>query len=313
MKIYLLSLGLLLAAGFVGCGKGTAPADKGDSKLQIVATTMMVTDMVRAVGGDRVNVNGLMGPGVDPHLYKPVASDMAKLRGADVVFYNGLLLEGKMSELLQKKTEGKGRAFALADGMDHSALLAPDDGGDHHDPHIWGDVALWASCVPVVVDGLSTIDPEGAEYYKANGEVYLETLAVLDAWVKEKVKLVPEDQRVLITSHDAFNYLGKAYGFNVVAVQGISTTTEPGLGDITKTVDFIKQHKVKAIFVESSVNPATIERISQDAGVAIGGELFSDAMGTPGVEHTVDGETYDEGTFPGMIMYNINTIISALK
>jgi manganese/zinc/iron transport system substrate-binding protein len=305
---------ILLSLAVVSCGNKTeTKSDAGDGKLKVVATTMMVADMVRAVGGDRTEVSGLMGPGVDPHLYKPVASDMSKLRAADIVFYNGLLLEGKMSELFSKMSEGERRAYAVSDAIDHSRLIAPEEEGAHSDPHVWGDVAMWAECVDIVVGGLSAAKPEHADFFAANGKAYEEKLKTLDAWAKEAVKAVPEDQRVVITSHDAFNYLGRAYGFTVVAVQGISTVTEAGLGDITKTVDFIKTHKVKAIFVESSVNQATIKRISDDAGVSIGGELFSDAMGTPGTMHEVDGDSYDEGTFEGMVKHNIYTIVDALK
>ena len=214
-----------------------------------------------------------------------------------------------MSGLLSKKDN----AYAFGDAIDHAQLIEPEEEGGHHDPHIWGDLSLWSACLQVVLDGLTSVDPEGVAVYDVNASAYRQKLEQLDAWVKTQVAQVPEDQRVLITSHDAFNYLGRAYDFKVVAVQGISTVAEPGLGDITKTVDFIKQHGVKAIFVESSVNQATIKRISTDAGVSIGGELFSDAMGTPGEMHDVNGEQYAEGTFKGMVKHNINTIVNALK
>ena len=296
---------------FLGCGSGgpSNTVEREPTTLSIVATTTMVADMVQAVCGDRAEVISLMGPGVDPHLYKPVASDLAKLRAADAIFYNGLMLEGKMSELLAARD----RAFPVTEMVDASKLIAPEEGGDHHDPHLWGDIALWAECVAGVSNSLCAMDPDGIKIYEINAASYIQDLLALDRWVKDKVSEVPENHRVLITSHDAFNYLGRAYGFEVVAVQGISTVAEAGLGDITKTVDFIKSHEVKSIFVETSVNKAMIMRIAEDAGVGIGGELFSDAMGAPGTMHSVGGETYDEGTFEGMVKHNVNTIVSALK
>lgn len=289
------------------------PDDRARGAIYLVTTTTMVRDMVQAVAGEGAIVEELMGPGVDPHLYKPVASDMARLRKADAVFYSGLLLEGKMEHLFKKMQKRGDPVFAITATLERNRLLKPAEFEGHYDPHVWGDVSLWRTCVPEVVKGLCIVDPSKAASYRSNGERYMKALQDLDAWVKKRVALVPELSRILVTSHDAFNYFGKAYGFRVVAVQGISTVTEAGLADIVKMVDFIRDQNVKAIFVESSVNPAAIERISEDAGVRVGGSLFSDAMGTPGRMHGVGLDRYDEGTFDGMIKYNVNTVVEALK
>ena len=289
------------------------PQSPAQADIYLVTTTTMVRDMVQAVAGKGAVVEGLMGPGVDPHLYKPVASDMARLRKADGVFYSGLLLEGKMEHLFKKMQRRGDPVFGVADSLESKHLLKPAGFEGHYDPHVWGDVLLWRTCVPEVVKGLCMVDPAKAVTYRSNGQRYMKALQELDEWVKQRVELVPESSRILVTSHDAFNYFGRAYGFRVVAVQGISTVTEAGLADIVKMVDFIKDQRVKAIFVESSVNPAAIKRISEDAGVRVGGSLFSDAMGTPGRMHGIGIARYDEGTFSGMIKHNVNTIVEALK
>lgn len=282
-------------------------------QVNVVTTTSMLTDLVQAIGGERVQVQGLMGPGVDPHLYKATAGDVTKLQRAQVIVYHGLMLEGQLAELFKKlKTTGR-PVVAVGDAVPAEKLLHPDGAAGHADPHIWGDAELWALCVDPVVKALTAVDPAGAEHYSKRGDAHRAELAALHAWARERAKAVPESQRILITSHDAFNYLGRAYGFQVVGVQGISTVTEAGLGDIVKVIDFIKQKGVKAVFVESSVPKAAIERISKDSGAKIGGELFSDALGTPGKKETVAGETYDEGTVVGMLKHNINTVVEALK
>jgi manganese/zinc/iron transport system substrate-binding protein len=279
-------------------------------KPAVVATTSMLADTVRAVGGDRVDVHALMGPGVDPHLYKATANDVAKLQRAKLIIYNGLMLEGQMGELLGRLAKGR-KVLAVGETLPADRLLGGD--GNHPDPHIWGDAELWSLCVAPIAKALTDLDPAGAADYAARAESHKAELLKLHAWAKQRAQEVPADRRILITSHDAFNYLGRAYGFQVVGVQGISTVTEAGLADIVKITDFIRQKGVKAIFVESSVPRATIDRISRDSGAKIGGELFSDATGTAGKMQTVNGETYDEGTVIGMLKHNINTVVGALK
>jgi manganese/zinc/iron transport system substrate-binding protein len=281
--------------------------------LQVVTTTTMVTDLVTHVGGERVVITGLMGAGVDPHLYKPTASDVTKLKNAEVVFFSGLHLEGRMAELFERLGKGGKKVFAVTSTIPKARLLRPAEFEGHFDPHVWGDAELWSMCIESVVKGLSEADPAGADGFAKRGADYKAELGTLHQWALKRAAELPEKQRILITSHDAFNYLGRAYGFKVVGVQGISTVTEAGLADVSKVVDFIKSNAVRAIFVESSVPRAAIERISKDSGAKIGGELFSDAMGTPGTKVTLQGETYDEGTYNGMLKHNINTVVEALK
>jgi manganese/zinc/iron transport system substrate-binding protein len=283
------------------------------AKMNVVTTTTMVTDMVKEVGGDRVSVVGLMGPGVDPHLYKPASGDVVKLQRAKVIFYSGLMLEGRMSDLFFRMARSGKKVYAVTESIPEKDRLEPPEFEGHWDPHVWGDPTLWSKCIATVVEGLSQGDPAGRPYYTKRGLGVVESYKDVHQWALKRIAGIPKKQRVLLTSHDAFNYFGKAFGFQVVAVQGLSTVTEAGLADIAKTVDFIKSKKLKAIFVESSVNPAAIERVSKDAGVKIGGELFSDACGKPGEMHEGHGEKYDVGTFVGMVKHNINTIVDALK
>ncbi len=304
--------GLLGAAvlGLAGAGcdaKGRAPEAAG--ALRVTATTTMVADLVRQVGGDRVTVSALMGPGVDPHLYKATASDVAKLTQARAVFYNGLVLEGKMQEVMVKMARSHVHVYAVTESIPREQLLEPAAFEGHYDPHVWFDVRLWKACVDTVEKGLAAADPAGRDHYAARAAQVRLEMDALHQWALAKSQELSPEQRVLVTSHDAYNYFGAAYGFKVVGLQGISTVTEAGLADFTKLVDFIKRHKVKAIFVESSVPPDAIARIAQDAGVKVGGELFSDAMGTPGQR---EGD-YDLGTYEGMIKHNLTTLVEALK
>jgi len=255
-----------------------------------------------------VDVQGLMGPGVDPHLYKATATDVTKLQQADVVFYSGLLLEGKMQDVLTKLARKK-IVYAITETIPEDKLLEPPEFSGHYDPHVWFEIPLWTTCVDTVVKGLSEFDPDSKDYYQKRGAEYKTRLKELHAWALKRAGELPAEKRILATSHDAFNYFGRAYGFKVVGLQGISTVTEASLADLVKMVEFIKKNDVKAVFVESSVPHKTIERVSQDAGVKIGGELFSDATGTPGqIENG-----YDLGTYEGMIKHNLNTIVNALK
>ena len=250
-----------------------------------------------------------MGPGVDPHLYKATASDVRKLQRADVIFYNGLFLEGKLQSILERMGKSGRFVEAISVGIRHNRLLEPGEGGGHPDPHIWFDTSLWAECIPTVVATLSQAAPESADYFKTQGQLVQAEMLELHQWVLSKVSELPKAKRILVTSHDAYGYFGRAYGFTVVGLQGISTVSEAALADMARLVDFIRENQVKAIFVESSVPHATIERIATDAKVAIGGELFSDAMGTPGqIENG-----YDLGTYDGMVRHNVTMIVEALK
>jgi manganese/zinc/iron transport system substrate-binding protein len=250
-----------------------------------------------------------MCPGVDPHLYKATASDVRKLQRADVIFYNGLFLEGKMQSILERMAKGGRAVAAITRDLDHHRLLDPGDNSGHPDPHIWFDTALWTECIPVVVETLSAVAPAEADYFATQGEQVATEMAALHTWVQAKADELPPEQRILVTSHDAYGYFGEAYGFQVVGLQGISTVSEAALADMARLVDFIKERGVKAIFVESSVPHTTIERIATDAAVTIGGELFSDAMGTPGDIRN----GHDLGSYDGMVRHNLTTIVEALK
>ncbi len=308
MKLVFLSL---LVLGVVSCGKQSPEGSLSDG-VDVVATTTMIADMVRVIGGNDIRVEALMRPGVDPHLYKASPADMSTLNRAKVIFYNGLLLEGKMERLFTRLAKDGKQVHAVAEALPKEQLLEPDDTEGHPDPHIWGDASLWAQAVPVVVDGLSKAFPENAEGFAQRGDAYREQLESLHQWAQARLQTIPEGKRKLVTSHDAFAYFGRAYQMDVIGVQGISTASEPSVADRTRMVDFIKVHQIPAIFVESSVNATLIEQIGKDANVTIGGELFSDAMGEPGVTETVGGETYDVGTYVGMLKHNVNTVVKAL-
>jgi manganese/zinc/iron transport system substrate-binding protein len=294
---------LLVACG--GTGQGGAQAANG--RLQVVTTTGQVADIVRNVGGERVDVAPLMGPGVDPHLFVASEGDVERLQQADVIFYNGLFLEAQMADVLGQIGERK-PSIPVADSIDPALLLPWAQYADEYDPHIWFDVALWMKATEVVRDTLIEADAANADTYNANATAYLETLRQLDAYVKEQAARVPADQRVLITAHDAFHYFGRAYGFEVRGLQGISTASEASTADVRALADFIVERQIPAIFVESSVPVRNVEALQAavaDRGfeVEIGGELYSDALGSP------DG---DAGTYTGMVRHNVDTIVGAL-
>lgn len=277
--------------------------------IRVTATTGMVGDLARNIGGDRVSVEALMGPGVDPHLYKATAGDITKLREADLVLYSGLALEGKMGDLFVKLSRGNPNVVAVTEEIDTSKILEPAAFLGHYDPHLWFDVSLWKEASDRVLLALEGMDPDGLKIYRANHKKYVVQLEALHRAVAKKGAELPKEKRILVTSHDAYNYFGRAYGFTVVGLQGISTVTQAGLADIAKMVDYIIANKVKAIFVETSVLPKAIERVQADCRargweVAIGGELFSDAMGAAGTK---------EGTYIGMVEHNIDTVVNALK
>jgi manganese/zinc/iron transport system substrate-binding protein len=297
---------LLCALLLAACGTPEQRAD--DGLINVVCTTGMVADLAANIGGDRVAVTGLMGPGVDPHYFKASQGDLARMTAADLVLFNGLFLEGKMEEIFEKMARGK-KVLAVTGGIPEDALRRPPELEGNYDPHIWFDVSLWAQTIDGVVASLSEVDPEGKAVYRENGARYRRELETLHQWVIDQVAQIPEDGRVLITAHDAFGYFGMAYGIEVVGLQGISTVAEYGVHDVTQLVDQIVARQVKAIFVESSVPARSIEAVKEgclDRGfqVAIGGTLYSDAMGGP--ESGAD-------TYVGMVKSNVNTIVGALK
>ncbi len=279
----------------------------------MVASTTMVADLARVIGGDAVEVIGLMGAGVDPHMYQVPSRALVDIKKAGLIFYNGLRLEGKSDEIYESQ-RGRGAAVvAVAEVLEEGELIEPEDAAGYADPHVWGDVSLWSKCAEGVVEALVELDPDGADGYRSRAEAYREELAELHSWAKGRVAEIPEGQRVLVTSHDAFGYFGRAYGLEVVGLQGISTDGEISLAAVAELTDLIKERGLKAIFVESSVNQQAIRRIAEDAGVEIGGELFSDALGAVGEMETADGMEYDLGTYTGMIRHNVNTVVDALR
>lgn len=273
-----------------------------------VATIGMVADVVRHVGGGCVEVTQLMGPGVDPHLYRASEGDVLTLLDSDLVFYSGLHLEARLAEIFERMGEsGIKTAIAVADDIPPERRLN-DPQYNQADPHAWMDVELWSYTVGAARDGLSAHDPAHADYYAANADAYLAELAALDAYIHEQIQRVPEQQRVLVTAHDAFQYFGHGYAIEVFAPQGITTATEAGVNDIRRTIELLVSRGIPAVFVESSVPPDIVEAIiagaaAQGHEVRIGGELFSDAMGANGTP---------EGTYIGMIRHNVDTIVSAL-
>ncbi|MDN3491691.1 metal ABC transporter solute-binding protein, Zn/Mn family [Winogradskyella bathintestinalis] len=282
---------------------------KDNGKLNVVTTTTMITDLVKNIGGDSVNVQGLMGSGVDPHLYKASEGDVSKLVNADIIFYNGLHLEGKLVEVFEKMGSATKTPIALADQIDKTTLIGSDYFASNYDPHVWFDINYYKQFAQKVTAILSEKDKENASKYEENKSNYVARLEELQNKVKQIIETLPKEKRVLVTAHDAFNYFGKAYGFEVVGLQGLSTATEAGVQDVQKLATFIIDKQIKAIFVESSVPKRTIEALqaavkSKGHNVEIGGTLYSDALGTTG---TV------EGTYIGMFEYNVNTIVNALK
>jgi manganese/zinc/iron transport system substrate-binding protein len=312
MKICLAVCGGLLVLLGVGCQN---QREESDGRPLVVATVTMVRDLVIEVGGERVRVEGLMGPGVDPHTYKPRPRDSGLLEVADAVFYSGLHLEGKMQESLEQLAGRRSGIHAVTDGIPKELLLEPqEDFEGHHDPHVWGDPELWKETIKMVVAGLSEMDPEGAEEYAKRGALYEERLMELKQWALTRVAEVPEDKRLLVTSHDAFFYFGRGFGFEVRGLQGVSTVSEAGLKDRAELVKFIREKGIRTIFPETSVNPKAIAAVAAEAGVtASKAELFSDAMGMAGDVETAGGESYDKGTYVGMVKHNVNSIVEGLK
>jgi len=294
-----------LAVGATGCGD--AGERRRDGPLSVVATTGMVADAAARIGAGRVRVVGLMGPGVDPHLYKASEGDVRRLQEADLVLYNGLHLEARMGEVL-------GHLGADRPTRDVASAVATDDlravpgFSGAHDPHIWFDVRLWRDAVVAVGEALAAVDPDGAAEYRRHLDAYRAELDSLDAWVRRRTATVPEPARVLATAHDAFGYFGRAYGFEIRALQGISTATEAGTRDVQDLAAFLADRRVPAVFVESSVPPRTVEALqaavcARGHEVRIGGSLYSDALGDP------DGPA---ATYVGMVRANVMTIVEAL-
>jgi manganese/zinc/iron transport system substrate-binding protein len=313
---------LLLGAMLAGCNSSGAGSHEGhdhaagehrftysgSGPIKVVTTIGMINDIVKNVGGAHVQTQALMGAGVDPHLYKATPGDLKKLNNADVIFYNGLHLEGKMADILEKM-ETRKPSIAVVGSLPKGELLKFEAAPEFPDPHVWFDVKKWIFAANVVRDELVEFDAKNADAYKTNADAYIAKLEKLDEYTKVQMAKIPKDRRVLVTAHDAFNYFGKAYDVEVMGLQGISTASEASLRDVQRIVDALVKRKIKAVFVESSVPRRNIEAVVQGArsrgwSVKIGGELFSDAMGKDGTP---------EGTYDGMMRHNVDTIVGALK
>lgn len=295
----------LLSVLLVSCsGKSGAPSQK----LNVVCTVGMITDIARTVAGDKADVTGLMGAGVDPHLYKVSHGDVEKLSNADLVLYNGLHLEGKMADVLVQMARERAVVPVTRDIPD-SLLREPPEFDGHYDPHVWMDPLLWSYCIHTIADELTKLRPQFAEEFSQRADSLVSVCQMIHQVGRSLFDSIPKEQRVLITAHDAFGYFGRAFDVEVHGLQGISTATEYGVADVTNLVELITTRKVRAVFVESSVPTKPLEAViagcqSRGHEVKIGGTLFSDAMGEPGTP---------EGTYPGMIRHNITTIHEALK
>lgn len=302
---------LVCFALLIGCPLTVSRADAQQPQRQypytIVTTTGMVADIVRQVAGDKAKVVSLMGEGIDPHLYKPTRGDVSKLLSADVVFYSGLNLEGRMTDTLTRIGRSK-PVFAVTEKIDAAYLREPPEFQGHYDPHVWMDVAAWSQCVQMVAEALGQFDPENKQVYADNATAYRAELKRLDDYCRKVIASVPKDRRMLVTAHDAFGYFSRTYEIPVHSVQGISTESEASVRDVNNLIETIVSRQVPAIFIETSVSEKNIKAVIEGAArkgftVRIGGSLFSDAMGGPG--------TY-EGTYIGMLDHNATTVARAL-
>jgi manganese/zinc/iron transport system substrate-binding protein len=314
------SFAMVVLAGLTGCGGGNGDhagheqggpvvvekTHAGPYPIDAVCTTGMVADLVRHVGGDRVKATALMGAGVDPHLYKASPGDVNRLDKANIIFYSGLHLEGKMADLFSRMARRR-PTFAVTEYLPADRILKSEDGAA--DPHLWFDGSLWREAAGVVREVLTKFDPEHAAEYKSRADAYQAELAKLHDYAKRQIAAIPKERRVLVTAHDAFRYFGRAYDMEVRGIQGISTESEAGVKEVNGLVDLLVKQKIKAVFVESSVSDRNVTALLEGCSarghtVTVGGELFSDAMGKEGTP---------EGTYVGMVRHNVDTIVKALK
>ena len=303
----------LVAASLAGCSEQSSSASErvGDRKVRVTTTTNFITDTVKRIGGDRVEVTGLMGPGVDPHLYKASGRDVATLREADVIVYGGLQLEGKMADLLDELAERQ-TTVAITRDIPSEELLDPPAAAaaaEQYDPHVWFDVGKWRIAARTAANALKAKDPDHAEVYDRNLRAYEEELSETDDYVRDRMASIPRSRRLLVTSHDAFQYFGERYDLDVAAIQGISTAAEATTADVQRVARLLAERKVPAAFVESSVPRQTIEAVLAATkrlghSATIGGELYTDAAGDQGTP---------EGTYVGMVRANADKIAQALR
>jgi len=297
---------LLMVLIFWGCQYDSEKTHSG--KPLIVSTTGMIADAISVIADTTAEVVGLMGPGVDPHLYKATQNDLRLLRNADIIFYNGLHLEGKMAEILEKLGRQK-PVYAVSELIPEENLILSDRATGTYDPHIWFDVSLWQYVVSYITDKLTQHMPQQESMFRNHSNAYTDTLSKLHDWVRTEIQRIPDSSRIMITAHDAFEYFGKAYEIEVIGLQGISTVAEFGLKDVKNMVDLIVERKLRSVFVETSVPSKSLEAVvagcrQKGHEVSIGGTLYSDAMGEAGTP---------EGTYIGMVRSNVQTIVNGLK
>jgi manganese/zinc/iron transport system substrate-binding protein len=298
------SLAVLVISVLVSCAPSERETSDGD--LHVVTTTTLLADLAREVGGDHIRVESLMGPGVDPHLYRASEGDVARMSRADLILYNGLGLEGRMAEILGRLRD---RTHALAEDIPVQQRLHSPDFEGSFDPHIWMDVALWREAARALGERFAALDSANADAYRSRASAYAEHLSDLDDYVRKRTATIPPGQRVLVTAHDAFGYFGRAYDIDVRGLQGISTAAEAGTADVQQLAAFVAENRIPALFVETSVSPRAIEAVRQAVRargfeVVIGGDLYSDALGGAGS----GAESYE-----GMIRHNVDTIVDALS
>lgn len=299
---------LFFAVGVFVFGNKNTAATAGKTGLRVVSTTGMIHDAVEHIGGELIQADGLMGPGVDPHLYKATEGDLRKLAGADVIFYNGLHLEGRMGDIMVKLAN-KRRVVAVTESIPEDLLMSPPEFAGLHDPHVWFDPTLWQLAVNKIIETLVEADPENAATYQQRGTNYIAAISTLHQKNIQKISVLPIQDRVLVTAHDAFGYFGRAYQFKVHALQGMSTETEAGTKDVQNLASLVIDLKVPAIFIESAIPERHIKAVqaatnSKGWPVKLGGELYADALGTAG------GPT---ATYIGMFTANIDTVVKALS
>lgn len=303
-RMAVLSLFILLAACSRQAESTEDHAPDGEEKIKILTTIAQIGEPLAVIGGDRIEVESLMGPSVDPHLYNPTQSDISKVDEAEMIFYNGLNLEVNMVPVFDSIGESK-PVLAIGETIPEEEIL--DDGERAIDPHIWFNIDLWKMALDAAVEEMKEYAPEDADYFEENKNEYFQQLDELKEEA-DKLQAIPQEKRILVTAHDAFGYFGDVHDMEVIGLQGLSTEDEIGISDINETIEIIKEHEVPAIFVESSISPEAIEAVLEGAkneglDVELGGELFSDAMGAPDTE---------EGTYIGMYRHNVETIYEAL-
>ncbi|MGB1268795.1 MAG: metal ABC transporter solute-binding protein, Zn/Mn family [Flavobacteriaceae bacterium] len=299
---------ILMALVLFSCKK-EGQTDVKDRKLKVVATTSQITDLIKEIAGNAIVLEGLMGAGVDPHLYKASEGDVTKFYNADAIFYSGLHLEGKLEDVFEKMRHQGKSTIAVSDAILKTDLISSADFASSYDPHFWFSIPHWKKAAEYVANELSRLDVKNASVYAENVRLYTDKLTQLELKNVVELEGLPIEKRILVTAHDAFAYFGKSYGFKVVSLQGLSTATEAGVQDVQRLSGFIIKNNIKAIFIESSVPVRTVEALqaavnSKNHKVEIGGTLYSDALGNPNTK---------EGTYIGMYDYNMKTIINALK